>query len=190
MIPRLEANEVRVLGALMEKAVITPDVYPLTINALTNACNQKSSRDPVTSLSAAEVTGAARDLEAKTLVRREENFRTGMEKYQQRFCNTPFSTVKLDAQEYGLLCLLLLRGGPAARAGWAGVLVFHVLLMSFGFGFWLWSIPVLAQDGGGAAWVDGSQPPPVVREAIDARIAGTVLDPVAERAAQQRGWTR
>ena len=53
-----------------------------------------------------------------------------------------------------------------------------------------WSIPVLAQDGGGAAWVDGSQPPPVVREAIDARIAGSVLDPVAERAAQQRGWTR
>jgi hypothetical protein len=53
-----------------------------------------------------------------------------------------------------------------------------------------WNIPVLAQDGGGAAWVDGSQPPPVVREAIDARIAGAVLDPVAERAAQQRGWTR
>ena len=53
-----------------------------------------------------------------------------------------------------------------------------------------WSIPVLAQDGGGAAWLDGSQPPPVVREAIDARIAGSVLDPVAERAAQQRGWTR
>ncbi len=122
MIPRLEANEVRVLGALMEKAVITPDVYPLTINALTNACNQKSSRDPVTSLSAAEVTGAARDLEAKTLVRREENFRTGMEKYQQRFCNTPFSTVKLDAQEYGLQCLLLQRGAQTpgelrARAG-------------------------------------------------------------------------
>jgi len=51
-----------------------------------------------------------------------------------------------------------------------------------------WTIPVLAQAG--AAWVDGSQPPPVVREAIDARIAGTVLDPVAERAAQQRGWTQ
>lgn len=53
-----------------------------------------------------------------------------------------------------------------------------------------WSVPVLAQDGNGAAWIDGSQPPPAVREAIDARIAGAVLDPVAERAAQQRGWTR
>jgi len=53
-----------------------------------------------------------------------------------------------------------------------------------------WTIPVLAQDAAGAAWVDGSQPPPAVREAIDARIAGVVLDPVAERAAQERGWTR
>lgn len=53
-----------------------------------------------------------------------------------------------------------------------------------------WNVPVLAQDGGGAAWVDGSQPPPVLRDAINARIAGTVLDPAAERAAQQRGWTQ
>jgi len=53
-----------------------------------------------------------------------------------------------------------------------------------------WTVPVLAQDSAGAAWVDGSQPPPAVREAIAARIAGAVLDPVAERAAQQRGWVR
>lgn len=53
-----------------------------------------------------------------------------------------------------------------------------------------WTVPVLAQDASGAAWVDGNTPPPSVREAIEARIAGTVLDPVAERAAQQRGWQR
>ena len=53
-----------------------------------------------------------------------------------------------------------------------------------------WGIPVLAQDGDGAAWVDGSQPPPIVRDAINARIAGAVLDPAAERAAQRRGWTQ
>lgn len=53
-----------------------------------------------------------------------------------------------------------------------------------------WTIPVLAQGQAGAAWVDGSMPPPAVREAIASRIAGSVLDPVAERAAQQRGWTR
>lgn len=53
-----------------------------------------------------------------------------------------------------------------------------------------WTIPVLAQGGADAAWVDGSQPPPAVREAIEARIAGAMLDPVAERAAQQRGWAQ
>jgi len=51
-----------------------------------------------------------------------------------------------------------------------------------------WTIPVLAQTG--AAWADGSQPPPAVREAIEARSAGAMLDPVAERSAQQRGWIR
>lgn len=122
MIPTLNEHEVRVLGALMEKAVITPDVHPLTLNALTNACNQKNSRDPVTSLSSTEVAHAARDLEAKSLVKREENFRNGVEKFQQRFCNTTFSGVKLSEQEYGVLCMLLLRGAQTpgelrSRAG-------------------------------------------------------------------------
>lgn len=56
----------------------------------------------------------------------------------------PVHWILLLAAGEVVLGLLLLRGGPAARAGWAGVLVFHVLLMSFGFGFWLWSVPVLA----------------------------------------------
>ncbi|NNG22953.1 hypothetical protein [Telluria aromaticivorans] len=51
-----------------------------------------------------------------------------------------------------------------------------------------WTIPVVAQAGAGAAWVDGSVLPPAVQAAIDARIVGATLDPVAERAAQQRGW--
>jgi len=54
MLPQnLTANEIRVIGCLMEKAVTTPEQYPLTLNALTNACNQKSSREPVMSLSPA-----------------------------------------------------------------------------------------------------------------------------------------
>ena len=52
-----------------------------------------------------------------------------------------------------------------------------------------WTVPVLAQ-GDGAAWLDGSMPPPAVRAAIEARIAGAALDPVAEREAQQKGWQR
>ena len=63
----LSANETRVIGCLMEKSIITPDVYPLTLNALTNACNQKSSRDPVMSLSPGEVQHTVRELEARHL---------------------------------------------------------------------------------------------------------------------------
>jgi uncharacterized protein len=106
----LTMNEARVLGCLMEKSVITPDVYPLTLNNLTNACNQKSSRDPVLSLDPGVVQHTARELENKHLVSREENFRSGVEKYTQRFCNTPFSEFQFTAQEFAVICLLLLRG--------------------------------------------------------------------------------
>jgi hypothetical protein len=53
-----------------------------------------------------------------------------------------------------------------------------------------WTIPVLTQGTAGAAWLDGMVPPPAVRDAIAARIAGSALDPAAERAAQKRGWAR
>ncbi|MEJ2087720.1 MAG: DUF480 domain-containing protein, partial [Gammaproteobacteria bacterium] len=81
MTVELTANEARVIGCLMEKSRITPDQYPLTLNALTNACNQKSSRDPVMSLDPGEVQATVRSLEGKHLVRTEENFRTQVEKY-------------------------------------------------------------------------------------------------------------
>ncbi|QSR33397.1 hypothetical protein CFI00_0185 [Nocardioides sp. S5] len=64
--------------------------------------------------------------------------------WRQVVMTHPLAWILLLAAGEVVLGLLLLRGGPAARAGWVGVLVFHVLLMSFGFGFWLWSIPVLA----------------------------------------------
>jgi len=107
---KLTANEARVLGCLLEKSVITPEQYPLTLNALTNACNQKSSREPVMSLAQGVVQHTVRDLEAKHLVRIEENFRSRVEKYVQRFCNTPFSEFQFDEAQYAIICLLLLRG--------------------------------------------------------------------------------
>ena len=64
----LDAVEIRILGSLMEKALSTPDYYPLSLNALLNACNQKSSRDPVVSYDAPTVQAALEDLEAKGLV--------------------------------------------------------------------------------------------------------------------------
>ncbi len=106
----LSANQCRVIGCLMEKSVTTPDQYPLTLNALTNACNQKSSRDPVMSLSQGTVQHSVRELEDRHLLRMEENFKRGVEKYSQRFCNTSFSELQLDSAQYAIVCLLLLRG--------------------------------------------------------------------------------
>lgn len=106
----LNASEARVIGCLMEKSITTPDQYPLTLNALTNACNQKSSRHPVMSLTQGEVQHTVRQLERKHLLRVEDNFKRGVEKYTQRFCNTSFSELQFDAAQFAIVCLLLLRG--------------------------------------------------------------------------------
>ena len=94
----------------MEKSITTPDQYPLTLNALTNACNQKSSRDPVMSLSQGVVQHTVRELDSKHLVRVEDSFKRGVEKYTQRFCNTSFSELQFDSAQFAVVCLLLLRG--------------------------------------------------------------------------------
>jgi len=106
----LTDNESRVIGCLMEKSITTPDQYPLTLNALANACNQKSARTPVMSLSQGAVQHTVRELEQKHLLRIEENFRRGVEKYAQRFCNSSFSELQLDPAQFAIVCLLLLRG--------------------------------------------------------------------------------
>ncbi len=111
MLPlNLSANEARIIGCLMEKSATTPDQYPLTLNALTNACNQKSSREPVMSLAQGVVQHDARLLESKHLLRIEEGFKRGVEKYAQRFCNTSFSELQFDTAQFSVVCLLLLRG--------------------------------------------------------------------------------
>lgn len=110
MLPDLTDKEARVIGCLIEKSVVTPDQYPLTLNALTNACNQKSSRNPVMNLTQGEVQHTIRDLEAKHLVRTDENFKSRTEKYTQRFCNTRYSDFHFDDAELAIVCLLLLRG--------------------------------------------------------------------------------
>jgi uncharacterized protein YceH (UPF0502 family) len=106
----LDDKEARVIGCLIEKSVVTPDQYPLTLNALVNACNQKSSRDPVMALSQGDVQHTIRVLEAKHLVRTEENFKSRTEKYAHRFCNTRYSELQLNEAEVAIVCLLLLRG--------------------------------------------------------------------------------
>ena len=106
----LNANESRVIGCLIEKSVVTPDQYPLTLNALTNACNQKSGRNPIMSMEQGVVQRTVRDLEASHMASTDENFKSRVEKYSQRFCNTRYSEYQFDPPQMAIVCLLLLRG--------------------------------------------------------------------------------
>ncbi len=106
----LTAIEARVIGCLIEKEVTTPDLYPLSLNALTNACNQKSNREPVMALSESEVLDAVDALIERRLVSNESAFNSRVSKYQHRFCNTEFGDLKLTEQEKGIVCCMLLRG--------------------------------------------------------------------------------
>jgi len=107
---QLNDAEARVIGCLIEKSIVTPDQYPMTLNALTNACNQKSSRDPIMSLTQGEVQHTIRELEGKHLVQTDENFKSRVEKYAQRFCNTRYSNLQFSDAELAIVCLLFLRG--------------------------------------------------------------------------------
>jgi uncharacterized protein YceH (UPF0502 family) len=106
----LNSLEARVIGALIEKQITTPDQYPLSLNALVNACNQKSNRDPVMQLDEGIVQRTLDGLAKKHLVMERSGFGSRVPKYQHRFCNTEFGTLKLDPQELAVVCELLLRG--------------------------------------------------------------------------------
>jgi uncharacterized protein YceH (UPF0502 family) len=102
--------EARVIGCLIEKQITTPDQYPLSLNALVNACNQKSNRDPVLELDERTVQQTVDDLGRKHFVVEKSGFGSRVPKYQHRFCNTEYGTLKLDPQELAIVCELLLRG--------------------------------------------------------------------------------
>jgi len=106
----LTAHEARALGCLIEKQITTPEQYPLSLNALTNACNQKSNRDPVLNLAEAEVQALIDALSRKHLVIERSGFGSRVPKYQQRFCNTEFSALQFTPQERAIVCELMLRG--------------------------------------------------------------------------------
>jgi uncharacterized protein len=106
----LAALEARVIGSLIEKAITTPDQYPLSLNALTNACNQKSNRDPVLDLNERTVQDTLDGLARKHLVMEKSGFGSRVPKYQHRFCNTGFGSLEFSPAETSILCELLLRG--------------------------------------------------------------------------------
>jgi uncharacterized protein YceH (UPF0502 family) len=106
----LSALEARVIGCLIEKQITTPDQYPLSLNALLNACNQKSNRDPMMDIDEPTVQRILDDLSRKHLVIEKSGFGSRVPKYQHRFCNTEFGTLKLSPQELAIVCELLVRG--------------------------------------------------------------------------------
>lgn len=110
MTVELTASEARVIGCLIEKEITTPEQYPLSLNALTNACNQKSNRDPVLELDETSVQHTVDQLIRKYLVSEQSGYGSRVTKYQHRFCNTEYGALKFSPQELGILCELLLRG--------------------------------------------------------------------------------
>ncbi len=102
----LSATEVRILGALVEKQATTPDVYPLSLNALTNACNQTSNRDPVMALTEDAIRWAVNNLRQQSLVRAIQRADSRVMKYEHLL------SVKLQVEgaELAVLCVLMLRG--------------------------------------------------------------------------------
>jgi len=100
----LNPTEARVLGCLIEKEITTPDYYPLTLNATVNACNQKSSREPVMELTEADVRTALFDMEGLGLVRAVSDSR--VPKFEHRIRDV----LNLRRDEVAVLCLLMLRG--------------------------------------------------------------------------------
>jgi hypothetical protein len=103
---RLDSSEVRVLGAMLEKEIATPDYYPLSLNALVNACNQKSNREPVVSYDEDTVEAALDTLRAKGLALRSTGRDSRVPKHGQRFTEK----FNMGRREAALICVLLLRG--------------------------------------------------------------------------------
>jgi uncharacterized protein YceH (UPF0502 family) len=110
----LTAEEARVIGCLIEKQITTPDQYPLSLNALTNACNQKSNRDPILDLDEASVQTVLDGLARRHFVIEKSGFGSRVPKYQHRFCNTEYGTLKLTPEELAVMCELMLRGPQTA----------------------------------------------------------------------------
>ena len=115
---QLDPNEARVFGVLVEKALTTPEQYPLSLNAVTNGANQKSNRDPVLSLDEVEVAAALQRLESKYMVLTVFPGGSRVEKY----CHNGKDALNLDAKALAVLAELLMRGPQTpgdlrARAG-------------------------------------------------------------------------
>ena len=110
MLIQLSSTQARVIGVLLEKEITTPDQYPLSLNALTLGCNQKSNREPVMQLTEADVQDVIDELNSKNLLFEVVGTGSRVVKYKHRFCNTEFSSLQFSQQQLAIICVLLLRG--------------------------------------------------------------------------------
>ncbi|ELY6246265.1 YceH family protein [Cronobacter universalis] len=107
---QFSALEARVIGCMLEKQVTTPEQYPLSVNGVVTACNQKTNREPVMNLSEAQVQETLDQLVKRHYLRTVSGFGNRVTKYEQRFCNSEFGDLKFSPAEVALVTTLLLRG--------------------------------------------------------------------------------
>jgi uncharacterized protein YceH (UPF0502 family) len=107
---QLSFEETRVIGALIEKEKTTPEQYPLSLNALTNACNQKSNREPVVTFEESQVQSTLDSLRSKRLVMEESGYGSRVPKFKHRFANTEFGELQFTEQELAVITVMFLRG--------------------------------------------------------------------------------
>ncbi|WP_213716330.1 YceH family protein [Cedecea lapagei] len=119
---QLTAIEARVIGSLLEKQLTTPEQYPMSVNGVVTACNQKTNREPVMELKEHEVQDSLDGLVKGHYLRTVSGFGNRVTKYEQRFCNSEFGNLKLTPAEVAVVTTLLLRGAQTpgelrSRAG-------------------------------------------------------------------------
>lgn len=107
---QLSAKEARVIGCMLEKQITTPEQYPMSLNGVTTACNQKTNREPVMELSESDVQQTLDLLVKKHFLRTLSGFGNRVVKYEHRFCNSEFGDLKFSPAEVALVATLLLRG--------------------------------------------------------------------------------
>lgn len=107
---QFDTKALRVVGCLLEKQITTPEQYPMSLNGVVTACNQKTNREPVLELSESEVQQTLDVLVKKHVVRTLSGFGNRVMKYEHRFCNSEFGDLKFSSAEVALVTTLLLRG--------------------------------------------------------------------------------
>jgi len=106
----LSPEQCRVIGVMLEKETTTPEQYPLSPNGILIGCNQKSSRDPVMSLSEEDIQNVIDELVQVNQLMVDHKASSRVNKYFHRFCNTEFGSLQFTSQQRAIICVLLLRG--------------------------------------------------------------------------------